>query len=220
MFYDYTYLLSEDDESELYYQGMQLIWAANVIQESAPTGFDAVDYSQMLNSLLPVGAAWPRVPGSVMSHLLDGLAIEFDRVDRRALQLLLESEVWSTAELLTDYERVFGLPDPCVINTALTVQERRAALEARMTVVGGQSKRFFIEYAFRLGYTITIDEFFGEAGLEYTWRINSQGDAIRDFLVGESEVGEDLRSWGNEPLECAMNKLKPAHTVLLFGYGD
>jgi hypothetical protein len=34
-----------------------------------------------------------------------------------------------------------------------------------------------------------------------------------------SAVGEALRTWGNDLLECKMNQIKPAHTILIFGYG-
>ena len=33
-----------------------------------------------------------------------------------------------------------------------------------------------------------------------------------------SVAGEPLRSWGNNLLECTMERIKPAHTVLIFAY--
>lgn len=226
--FNYIFLRNDDSSAALNYGTSELIWAANIIAEAPPSGYERPDYVAMLVSLLPAGAAWPRDPDAVLQLVLSSLANELSKVDDRATALLVENDPRSTVELIEDWERVFNLPDSCVVNTTLSVQERRAAIEARMTTVGGQSKAFFIEYAFRLGYTITIDEFFpyfeGEElineGMEYTWRINAPGLTVRDFRVGDSTVGEDLRTWGNEPLECAMNKLKPAHTVLLFGYDE
>ena len=42
--------------------------------------------------------------------------------------------------------------------------------------------------------------------------------AITPFRVGAGAVGEPLRAWSNEVIECQFNRLKPAHTRVLFAY--
>lgn len=226
---DYIYLLTEDGTDDLLFGEHLLIIGGGIVPDAPPAGFELVDYEHLLASLLPQGAAWPRESTSVLRRLLNGLAAELFRVDSRSVDLLAESDPRLASELLEEWERMVGLPDPCV-TAALGVQARRAAVESRLTSVGGQSRAFFMELAGRLGYTITIDEFASEAaaiagGIPYTgtswahtWRVNAPPQTVRTFRVGEARVGEPLRSWGNEQLECAFNRLKPAHTVLLFAY--
>ena len=77
----------------------------------------------------------------------------------RAADLLeRESDPRLTIELLPDWERNWGLPDPGV-TAPLTIAERQFALVQRMTMLGAQSREFFIELAASIGYHITISEY-------------------------------------------------------------
>ncbi len=189
------------------------------------------EYASQLDALLPQGLAWPRDRDAKMRALTRGLAEEFARVDARGDDLVREVLPNTTVEMLADWERAAGLPDTCVA-TEQTIQERRNALLSRLTNTGGQSRAFFIELAKYLGFTITITEFrpfragFSRAGdplygeqWAFAWRVNAPAVTIVDFRSGASAAGEPLRKWGNELLECVFNRVKPAHTVLLFGYG-
>jgi uncharacterized protein YmfQ (DUF2313 family) len=61
--------------------------------------------------------------------------------------------------MLPDWERNWGLPDPCY-TAPLTIGERQLALLMRMTMIGGASREFFIQQvASLIGYTITIKEY-------------------------------------------------------------
>jgi len=134
------------------------------------------DYGTAFLSLLPQGQAWPRQPGSTLELACRGLAKYWGEVDRRAADLLVqESDPRRTIELLPDWERNWGLPDPCY-EEPLTIAERQQALVMRMTMLGSQSREFFIEVAAMIGYTITITEY-------------------RTFVVGIDRVG-DSRVYG------------------------
>lgn len=111
----------------------------------------ADDYRVLLQALLPHGAAWPRDPDAVLTALLQAFADEFARVDVRVEDLFNEMDPRTTYELLEDFERVTGLPDPCV-PAEQTVNERRAALVTRLTGQGGQSIAYFLGLAAALGY--------------------------------------------------------------------
>ena len=119
-------------------------------------------------------------------------------------------------EMLREWETVWGLPDPCT-GALSTLQERRAALMARIMSVGGQSPGYFIRLAATLGYTITITENVG--GDPTVWRVNAPTTTVRWFRAGRSRAGEQIRSWGNDLLECGIEAAAPAHLTLLFGYG-
>lgn len=185
-------------------------------------------YLDLLQQLLPPGDAWSREPDAVITKLLHGTADELARVHRRMLDLIEEADPRTTEELLPDWERVAGLPDPCAGGDQ-TVEERRVALTAKLTSRGGQSRQFFIDLAARYGFAITIDEFApfvagsgaGEPlyddGARFVWRVNepSIDDGIRYFVAG-SFAGEPLASWGNETLECVIRPFAPAHTHVIF----
>ena len=118
------------------------------------------DYTEAFLSLLPQGQAWPKhAPGSVLCKTSAGLCDYWGFVDGRAADLLeRESDPRLTIELLPDWERNWGLPDPCY-TAPLTIAERQFALVQRMTIQGAQSREFFIEVAASIGYHITISEY-------------------------------------------------------------
>jgi uncharacterized protein YmfQ (DUF2313 family) len=189
--------------------------------------FTAESYTAQLISLLPRGLAWPTRLDTVLWKLLRAIAEELARIHARLERLAWEADPRSTIELLPDWERVAGLPDACVNGTSLN--ERRAAVSAKITNVGGQSRQFYIDLAKRLGYSITITEAskftvqsrvndpLSGAMWAYVWQVNAPIATIRRFTVG-SYVNDPLASWGNETLECAIRRLKPAHTLVQFAY--
>ncbi len=174
------------------------------------------DYTSQIKALLPPGSAWTRDPGSNMSRFIEGMAVEFARIGERVEDLLLEMDPSRAIELLTEWETVWGLPDPCTGDLD-TLGERRAALLARVTAVGGQSPGFFIRLADSLGYTITIDENVG--GNPTVWRVNAPETSVRWARAGQMRAGDRIRTWGNDALECAILSVNPAHLTVLFGYG-
>jgi len=130
------------------------------------------DYAQAFLALLPTGPAWPRHAWSTLAQTVFGLADYWGFVDGRAADLLeIESDPRTTVELLPDWERSFGLPDPCYAEP-LSVYDRQVALVQRMTILGGQSRQFFIDAAAQIGYTISITEY-------------------RPFMVGIDRCGDN-----------------------------
>jgi uncharacterized protein YmfQ (DUF2313 family) len=119
---------------------------------------DGSDYGRALAALLPQGDAWPRWDDSTLIRTTDALGEIFGYVDSRAADLLeVETDPRLTLEMLEDWERNFRLPDPC-FKSALTIDERHKILVFKMTLLGAQSREFFIGMAAWLGYTITITE--------------------------------------------------------------
>lgn len=117
------------------------------------------DYKQAFLALLPQGQAWPRHPESLLYKVVAGLCEYWGYVDSRAADLLeIESDPRKTIELLPDWERNWGLPDPCY-EAPQTIGQRQLALVMRMTMLGAQSREFFIAIAAQIGYTITITEY-------------------------------------------------------------
>jgi len=191
----------------------------------------AAEYQDQLRALLPQGAAWPRAADSVLASLLLGWSEELARIDGRAWDLLEEIDPRTTTELIAEWERICGLPDPCS-GLAPTLQGRRDAVLAKLTGRGGQSRAFYIALAAAFGFAITIEEFdlftVGDTvGMSLTgdpwrfaWLVRAPEVTVREFAVGQSTAGEPLRSGGNHLLECVLTRLKPAHTHVIFAYGS
>ncbi len=190
---------------------------------------DTKQYLHLLQQLLPPGAAWPREADATLTKLLQGLADGLTRAHNRTVNLIDESDPRVAVEMLPDFERVVG-PDTCVEGGLTTLAERQAYVHAKWISRGGQSRAFFTELAAALGYDITITEyrpFTCESGCEdplcdadwwFAWTVNAPETTIREFTCN-SGCDEPLRTWGNELLECAIGRAKPAHTVCHFAYG-
>jgi uncharacterized protein YmfQ (DUF2313 family) len=218
------------------------------------------DYAQQFAALLPWGASWPRDDDSVLMRVVSGLAQIFGFVDSRAADLLeRESDPRLTIELLSDWERNWGLPDPCYVQ-AQTIDQRHALLLFKMTLLGGQSRQFFIDMAAWLGYTITITEFapfmagvsqcgdtrgmvawndtpgshpYDDPGTDWRWEIGPP--EIRFYWIihvinaplmwfrassGQAGVDHHLTIGYQQDLMCLMNRLKPAHTLIVFDFSN
>jgi uncharacterized protein YmfQ (DUF2313 family) len=229
------------------------------------------DYAVALRGLLPQGQAWPRDEESALVKVIKGLTRIWEDFELRASHLLeQESDPRFTVELLPDWERAWGLPDPCY-EAPQTIAERQLALIMRMTVLGSQSRAFFIGIAAQLGYTITISEYrtfvvgidrvgdnrsFGDGsapmrdewyqpiydtvgnyvaeGALSTWPCYGLGPATNRFYwtvhvaeakliwfrcaSGQTGVDPHLRVGIADDLECLIERLKPAHTEVIFDY--
>jgi uncharacterized protein YmfQ (DUF2313 family) len=181
------------------------------------------DYEAHLLALRPPGPAW-----APEDDHLGAAAEECARVHNRAVALVDEADPRTTTELLTDWERVAGLPDACT-GPLPTLAQRRAALVARLTSIGGQSRAYFIALAASLGYTVTITEYrpyhvnshvndpLNSELWTFVWQVNAALNTVRRFTVNAG-VNEPLAAWGNELLECVIRRLAPAHTKVLFAY--
>lgn len=167
-----------------------------------------------------------------LSATIEAEAKAMDLADAQA------SMVYSTifpdsGEGLADWERVLALPDPCLVGQAQTVGQRVQAVISKLQGRAGQSKPFFIALAKSMGYDITITTFrpasvgLSRAGdplnggdWNFTWRVNAPAVTTSHARVGITGAGDPLTSWGNKSLECRLGQLKPAESILLFGYGD
>lgn len=190
------------------------------------------DWLAALQGLLPQGLAWPRTAGATLTRFLDALALRLESLHARTLDLSeRESFPDLAGEMLVDWERAFGLPDPCTPANADTAA-RRAALVARIVAQGGQSRAYFIGVAAALGHAITITEFrpfraglneagdpLYEADWIFRWQVNAPSISLRYFRAGLSVAGDPLTSADTSTLECVFARLKPARSTLVFAYG-
>ncbi|WP_244933763.1 putative phage tail protein [Pandoraea apista] len=100
---------------------------------------------------MPRGAVWPRDPDALQTKVIRGLSSIYAQNTARANNLLIDSFPGTAFELLPEWEKTLGLPDPCA-GVAPTIEARRAQVVARLAAVGGQSVAYFIQLATNLGY--------------------------------------------------------------------
>ena len=192
----------------------------------------ASQYRQLLQALLPSGPIWPRDADATLTRVLGVLAKELARLDGRLEDLRDEADPRTAWEMLSDWEEFCGLPGEC-FDSAETMAARRAAVLAHLTFEGSQSPPFYISLAAEFGFEIEIEEFrpfrvgstagepaYGE-DWAHTWRVwVGEAAPVTYFRAGLSGAGERLATWGDDDLECLIESLKPAHTVVLFAYPE
>jgi len=177
---------------------------------------------------------------------VNGLANYWGFVDGRAADLLArESDPRQTIELLPDWERAWGLPDPC-LPSATTIAERQRMLVLIMTYLGGRSRAYFEGVMEWLGYTIQIKEFapfmagvsqcgdtrnmfdntgqfrwyIGPPELRFYCSIEVGQVGLTWFRAGSGQAGVDHHLEFSVPqeLQCLLDRWKPAQTYLTMDF--
>ena len=189
------------------------------------------NYAEQLAQLLPSGDAFANTDGD-LGKVLESPAVELARVDSRAEDMLREADPRTTYEMLPDWERVCGLPDECT-GGAETVEERRLLVTAKVVQRGGQSRAYLEGLAAALGYDAELQEYTafcagddaGDPCYDDDWAhaftvLVPEGTTIRYFAASSGCAGEPLATWGDDALECVISRAKPAHSTVLFAYGE
>ncbi|AQY66597.1 DUF2313 domain-containing protein [Pseudomonas veronii] len=194
---------------------------------------DAAQYRSQLRALLPSGPAWDPDLVPELEKILMGMSLELARIDARAFDLINEMDPSSVNELVSDWEQVMGLPDPC-LGAAPAFEDRRLAVRQRLVAVGGQSTAYFVELAIRQGYPeATITEHraprfgrsrfgqahFGTWAAQFMWTLNSGPRRRLGRRFGASFWGERFGTNPSGALECVIRRGAPAHTIEQINYG-
>lgn len=186
-------------------------------------------HADLLRRLLPPVSVDPT--GAEISVELEAEGNALDAALANADQLLLEADPRTCSLMLADWERTYDLPDPCV-HVAQTVDQRRAALVSLVTMQGSQSRQFYIDLAAAMGYAgATIDEYgpmtcndncndalWSEVD-RYVWQLNLPYASGGVFVMNSNSACDSpLATWGDQAIECRVNRFKPAHTTAVFAY--
>ncbi|PRF79647.1 phage tail protein [Burkholderia multivorans] len=192
--------------------------------------YTAADFLRALQSLLPRGRVWPRDPDANQTKVLSGFTPCFEALAARAANLLIDAFPGTTYELLPEWEATLGLPDPCA-GEAPTTEQRVAQVVERFVATGGQSIPYFKAVAKALGYEITTTQYvpaqfgmrfgapFGGNDWAFAWQVNAPTFSVSHLTFGGS-FGTPFANWGNNVLQCELQRIAPAHTILNFSYSD
>ncbi|MBU0809606.1 MAG: DUF2313 domain-containing protein [Gammaproteobacteria bacterium] len=202
-------------------------------------GLTADDYRQQLFALLPPGIVWKADLGSTVQRLLAGQAREFARVDERVVAMLPEADPRQALYTFEEWEASYGLPSACA-PADQSMADRRAALIGRVVGRGGLTAQDYIELAEGLGYagtqvlefreaTVEVDTPTGHTGAvigddingadwDLTWRVLLPNGVVRESVIEQAVIGDPLRSWGDELIECSLRHAAPSWLILQIGY--
>lgn len=175
----------------------------------------AADYANVLTQLLPRGRLWPRPAGPNLAALLTALAGTLARVDKRIRALIDEADPTTTTELLREWETATGQPLPC-FPLAQSFAQRRANVVTQLRAQGGATAAYFIAVAADIGYPgCTVDEVSA-----HLWRMNiPQSTTVTYFRAGQATAGDRLVEYQDQIIECVIDRLKPAHSRVVYNYG-
>lgn len=187
-----------------------------------------MNHADLLKTLLPPVSYDPM--GRAISAQLDAEGAALDDALATSLRVLATITPDGDTELLPDWERVYGLPDACLADVESSVSSRIAAVIDKIRRGGGLARQYYIDLAAALGYAITITEFsphtvsspvtypLYDTDSQYYWQVNlATATPPRPISVLDS-VTTPLVVYQTGLLECLLQKLKPAHTELLFAY--
>ncbi|MGH8485255.1 MAG: YmfQ family protein, partial [Pseudomonas sp.] len=165
--------------------------------------------------------------------VLDGVSLEFSRVEARADALLNEMDPGGISELVPDWEAVMGLPDAC-LGPNPAFEDRRLAVRQRLVAVGGQNPQYFIDIAIAHGYpqARVIEHraprfgrsrfgvaHFGTWHAQFMWTLDTGPRRRLGRRFGVSYWGERFGANPSTALECVIHRSAPAHTVETIKYG-
>jgi len=190
-------------------------------------------------ALWPRGAAWGSPDGeapstvSVIARLTRAILDPLARLYAMAWRLTEESRSATLVDSLDDWERDFGLPDPCATEPQ-SVEQRRANLAARVLSMATVTPADMVKLAARIGYVVALEEpeaFLAGEGtclglgeltdtaLDQQWVMHVCDAPFSQFETGIGEVGVTrLLDFDYGVLECAIRRVSPGWTYVVFSY--
>ncbi len=187
-------------------------------------------HTQSLADYMPNGELFlaKNINNSNFRQLLKGWSYELQRLEATLIEVAQEYDPNTTNDFIAQWEQTVGIPDDCFTNETDIVTRRNQVL-FKLRAEGANTPQDFIDLAALLGYTITISwpaevEFFppydvpinlitGVPESRYVWIVTGVGLIPN---LPPYNVPFSLISSQQSVLICAFNKLKPAHTKIIF----
>lgn len=192
------------------------------------------EFIGMLKRLFPRGPIWNfSLEGSNLANLLEPFALELERFSQDFTDLLKESVpgLSTTSGLLTDWERIAGLPDSCSPLASTESQRQQVVHNKIFAKYPGLTKQFFLDYAAGLNVTVTITQDPGGDVFRTTHKADGSVQRVSHMPTGDldgSRLNSSLSVYafnvevtadpdGNQDiLECIFSKFKPAFSQMTF----
>lgn len=187
-----------------------------------------------LASYLPGGELYraKNIKNSNFRNYLSGIAIELIRVESKIKELADDYYIWTTEDLIGEWESAVGIPDSCYSNDG-DLDLRRKQVIAKLALSNTQTRQDWICFAAFFGYTINIysGEIFGGFPARFPVLLAQNEKEARFTIVVEfiglippaNSVfpGEFPMLLGGDEtsfLRCVFTKMKPAQCAITFIY--
>lgn len=184
----------------------------------------------LLRSLPPV--SYDTAAATIQAEF-KAVSTPLEMVLQSANQVRVEHDPATTQLSLPDWERVYGLPDPCA-GISSSVERRRADVVNKVAAHGSLAAAQMVQVAAQLGYTgAEVVEFSPTSCTSpcdvdvrspdiwrFVWALRVDNSILVEHASCGSPCDVALARWGNEPLFCAIQRYKPAHTYGLILFGD
>lgn len=180
-------------------------------ESAAPVWFNDSHVGLMLK-LLPTGTAWPRDTDTTLYNFLLALSQTLMQCDRRGLDLLEEFDPNTTFELLSDWERVFGLPGACDTNPPTTLAGRRAAVLGKWLGFGDPTPALYESI-------LTTNSVTGEIITNPPFVPGSPaGDPITEDEWAFAWIVSMVHGPSETAAQCQIQDIAPIHTIPVFEF--
>ena len=199
---------------------------------------DADAVAGALLKLFPRGVAWVWDPSRRLYKFARGLADEVARAHNKLSALIDEADPRTTTDLIEDWERVAGLPEPCDPDPSTALADRRAILHGKLAAVGGQDPSYYKGIIDTItGEDCTITEWgltggfyagatagtalYNKGTWWHTWSIAIPNTDVSYFSAG-STAGTAVATYPSTVSQamCIIQRIRPAHTVVFFTFPD
>jgi uncharacterized protein YmfQ (DUF2313 family) len=196
-----------------------------------PPPYQQSDFLQTFQDIMPTGPIWPRDPDAVLTQTINALMPTYVRQYDRSTNLLIDAFPATTVELLPEWEATLGLPDPCTVASP-SLEQRQAAVVAKLISGGGQSAAYFVAFAAALGFAITIDQYWPfdaddpcdgpcyDEGWQFFWQVNAPDVTTFYFSADQSFADDPLETYDATELVCRISILAPAQTTVAFVFSS
>jgi uncharacterized protein YmfQ (DUF2313 family) len=200
--------------------------ASDILQDTVTTTGDTQD-----NTNSNIYEVWSDQPSdgnysnSLFGVILSAFATELALIDAAAIDIFRQQIPGVSTYMLEDWERVLALPETSTVAITQTVEERQTIAQAKFFTAYnvGLNAQFYIDYAAKLGFVITVEE---SADLTSPFYVAPTGIDLYDIgsrmnarLNDAYQVGNVVFTIVSGPtdstyLKYVMEKLKPAHVVI------
>ena len=209
-----------------------------------PSFDEAVFCSKIFNNSMPRGKYWEahNVPNTPDYALSVGVGEMIAVVLAYQAYVRKELDIDTTEDLITEWEESVGLPEPCSLSSAQTIEDRRELVKLHLRKKPIVTVADFEEIVLKLtGYDVIIlprrsssnvyNEGFDEAWLDFSEFGGLYGDRFTfDVFVdfSDNQFGLDideietanLDEYLRPPyfIECVFKKIKPANSLAVYHY--
>lgn len=195
--------------------------------------FNVDDYYIAMKQLLPNGPAWELEDSSFFMKMIKLAALEFARVDADIQKLIREADPQTAKATIKEWFKQWGIPEECLKDLDSDNEQLRDELLIKIRTLGCTFPELVSTIGQFCGYTTTkldcadiftcastVDDRIYSSIWRYWYYMITVDDVNNNYFLSDSRVNKRLNEWGNELFECLIKHYTPAHTGVIFQYGD